>query len=143
MEVNNKPLDCLLDKTNFLHDSNIESINIRHKSFLPDITDYPKELIEIDIGIMLALNKDITFSNKNINLTFSAVDSFRINKDINWNWLIFTSKLTENGIDTFYFTIDDYIFIQYKNFSWDFVTMETQRCLDNVGNATAPDAWNE
>jgi hypothetical protein len=120
MGMNNKSLDSLLKKTDFLHDCNIESIHIRHKSCLPDVVDYPKELIEIDIEIMLAPNKDATFSDKIINLKFSGIDSFKINKDINWNWLIYTSKFTKSETDAFCFAIDDYIFIQYKYFSWNF-----------------------
>jgi hypothetical protein len=117
--MNDGSLDYLLGKTDSLHDCNIESITVRHKSYLPDSTEYPKELIDIDIRIMLAPNKDAAFSDKIINLAFSAVDSFRINKDIKWDWLIYTSNLTKNGIDTFYFEIDDYIFIRYRKFSWD------------------------
>ncbi|MDR1316304.1 MAG: hypothetical protein LBK13_05465 [Spirochaetales bacterium] len=127
MENNKTDLPFLLEKAYNFHDSNIENIFIIYRTFDNScVEDYPKETTDMQIEISLPDNSDIAFSQKKIKLNFYEIEEFRIGKSIKWSWLITSAAIeTNESSKTNLFSIDDFLYLNYKTFNWNFVNMKT------------------
>jgi hypothetical protein len=114
LKEDNIQLLNFLNETTFLHDSNIENIDIKIKQFEKNLPpDYPKEIFDIDIRIHISESNNRKLSDKIFILSFSNVVEFKISKTDKWEWLINKTKLLQ-GNDCFKIIIDDFVLIKFN-----------------------------
>jgi hypothetical protein len=110
----------LLEKTFYLHDSNFNSISIKHDKFSDDLpNNYPKDSISIKVFIDLTENKDKYFDKSLLMIIFKDVLNYNINS--NYDGIITEAQLMSKD-NNYIFSIDNSLKITYKTAKWDVVS---------------------
>lgn len=111
--------DSILESISYLHDSNVDNIQIKQVPFSRCLGEnhYPKDNIDIEIILSLPVLENANFSEKCILCICADVENFFIHKTDKWEWLIYEASV-EKTAAWYEFKIDDYIFIKCRFISY-------------------------
>lgn len=112
-------IDSILETISYLHDANVDNIQIKQVSFSRSSKDnhYPKDIIDIEMILSLPVLENSNFSERQMLCICTDVENFVIQKTDKWEWLIYEVSIEK--ADTWYeFKIDDYIFLRCKFISY-------------------------